>query len=183
VPAAGPKRDNLLFVGSKKYLQGARTLVDAFRVLKQEYPDLQLHIVGMKWRDLGKLPDGVTCHGYVDKGSERGRKLYYSLLQDAKVFINTTPRWAAFSATIEAMYFYVPVIVTPYLEFVKTFGRDIDFGIYCDDPSVDLLCATLRRVLDHEAYPTLCTNAHEAVKDFTWSAYIDKLLEKMREKL
>ena len=52
----------------------------------------------------------------------------YEPFKKAKVFINTTPKWAAFSASIEAMYFYIPVVVTPYDEFTKTFGEHIEFG-------------------------------------------------------
>ncbi len=137
----------------------------------------------MRARDLGPLPDRVVCHGYLDKGSQRGAQTYYSLLRSARVFNNTTPRWAAFSASIEAVYFFVPVIVTPYLEFVKTFGREIDFGVYCEEPSVELLCTRIRGLLEHGSYPALCWAAHEAIKGFTWDAYIQKLLGAMRERL
>src|SRR5262249_22085434 len=103
-------------------------------------------------------------------------------MKDAKIFVNTTPKWGAFSATLEAMYFYTPVIVTPYKEFVETFGMKIGFGWYCKNNSLDL-CAKIKKILNCPSYDRLCINAHELVKDFTWSAYIDKMLKKIKETL
>jgi glycosyltransferase involved in cell wall biosynthesis len=175
---------SLLFIGSKKYLEGAQCLVRAFHELKKDYPNLSLNIIGMNESDLGdQLNEGVNCYGYLDKGKNNERELYYSLLQDAKIFVNTTPQWGAFSATLEAMYFYIPVIVTPYKEFVETFGMKIGFGCYCEKNSLDLLCANIKTIFNHPSYSTLCVNAHESVKDFTWSAYIDKMLKTIKEKL
>jgi hypothetical protein len=34
-------------------------------------------------------------------------------------------------------------------------------------------------MLHHPAYQTLCVNAHEAVKEFTWDAYMDKIVQKI----
>jgi glycosyltransferase involved in cell wall biosynthesis len=178
-----PKTNDLLFVGGRKYIDGARTLIQAYSELKNDYPDLQLHIIGMSEKEFGPLPDGITCYGYLDKGKEKERELYYSLFQKAKVFVNTTPKWGAFSAAVEAMFYYIPVIVTPFNEFVETFGEEIGFGLYCENNSVSLLSSTIRKVLDHKSYPSLCSQAHEAVRDFTWSAYIDKVLKIMEEKL
>lgn len=173
---------NLLFIGSRKYIEGARCLVNAFYVLRKQYHSLSLNIIGMKDSDFGELPNGVNCYGYLDKGKDNDRKLYYSLLENAKIFVNTTPKWGAFSATLEAMYFYTPVVVTPYNEFVETFGVKIGFGSYCENNSLDLLCANITNILNHQSYTTLCVNAHESVKDFTWDIYIDKMLDVMKEK-
>ena len=175
--------NSLLFIGGRKYIQGAQCLVDAFHVLKKDYPHLSLNIIGMNDSDVFGVPkDGINCYGYLDKGKDVDRQLYYSLLQDAKIFVNTTPKWGAFSATLEAMYFYIPVIVTPFKEFGETFGMKIGFGCYCENNSADL-CAKIKKILDYPSYGTLCINAHESVKDFTWSAYIDKMLTKVKETL
>jgi glycosyltransferase involved in cell wall biosynthesis len=178
-----PKSNDLLFVGGRKYIDGARTLIQAYGVLKNEFPDLKLSIIGMAAEDFGPLPDGITCYGYLDKGKEREKELYYSLFQKAKVFINTTPKWGAFSAAVEAMYYYIPVIVAPFSEFVETFGTDIAFGCYCEENSASLLCSCIRKVLNHHSYSSLRYQAHAAVEDFTWSAYIDKVLKIIQEKL
>jgi len=179
--AAKRNSPDLLFVGSTKYMEGAKSLVTAFSALKKEYKDLQLHIIGMTESKLGLKAEGLKCYGYLDKANDEQRNLYYELFKRAKVFINTTPKWGAFSATIEAMYFYVPVIVTPYDEFAETFGRDIAFGKLCNDNSPFEIEKNLRLILTDPAYDQKCIAAHSAVKDFTWSAYVDKVLKKMED--
>jgi glycosyltransferase involved in cell wall biosynthesis len=174
---------NLLFVGDTKYLEGAVYLIKAFKLLKEKYPDLTIHIIGMNEEDIYILPEGVRCYGYLDKGIDRDREIYYSLFQNAKIFINTTDKWGAFSATIEAMYFYTPVIVTPYNEFVRTFGEEIEFGYYCKSKSAKMLQNRIAAILENPAYDSLCHNAHNAVKTFTWTSFVDRFLEVVSKNL
>jgi glycosyltransferase involved in cell wall biosynthesis len=171
---------DILFIGNKKYKEGALCLIKAFSLLRSTIPDCKVHIIGMESAEFDALPDGVICYGYLDKASEEQGKLYYSLLQQAKAVVNTTEKWGAFSSTIEAMYFYNPVITTPYKEFTQTFGNDIRFGYYCESNSVELLHTNLVRLFRDPEYKSLCINAHEAVKPFTWDAYMENLLEKIR---
>lgn len=171
--------NSLLFVGSIKYIAGANALIAAFEALKPIYPALTLDIVGIKTSDFTDLPTGVTCHGYLDKGNNEDRELYYNIFRNARIFINTTPKWGAFSASIEAMYFYTPVIVTPYSEFLKTFGQDIDFGYYCEDNDVMLIKNKILDIMQNNSYKQLCINANNAVQHFTWDSYVDKMVEKI----
>ncbi|MBA3681866.1 MAG: glycosyltransferase [Bacteroidetes bacterium] len=169
--------NELLFVGGPKYLAGALSLITAFGNLKKQNPLLKLHIVGMKEADIGiTLPTDVICYGYIDKGNDKERELYYDLFKRAKAFINTTPKWGAFSATIEAMYFYNPVIVMPYDEFVETFGKQIPFGVYCHENTAEAIEKSIRTVFEHTDYNSVCIQANNAVKDYSWSAYIDKMI-------
>jgi glycosyltransferase involved in cell wall biosynthesis len=170
---------NLLFVGNKNYKSGADTLIAAFQQLKSSLPTLTLHIIGMNANEWNNLPEDVFCYGYLDKGIDKERELYYKLYREATLFVNTTPQWSAFSASIEAMYFYTPIVVSPSNEFVKTFGDPIHFGYYCEENSVALLKQNILNILHHKAYPELCRKAHEAVRAFTWDAYMDKMIEKI----
>ena len=142
---------------------------------------LTLDIIGIEANNFSDLPGGITCHGYLDKGDSKERELYYRIFRNARIFINTTPKWSAFSASIEAMYFYTPVIVTPYNEFLKTFGQDIDFGYYCEENDASLIKNKISSILQNKSYKQLCLNANTAVRDFTWDAYVDKMVEKIEE--
>ena len=173
--------NDLLFIGGKHYIEGAKSLIKAYTILKSEYPNLLLHIVGMESKDFDNVPAGVYCYGYLDKAKHNERELYYLLLKKSKVFINTTPKWGAFSATIEAMYFYNPIITTPYNEFINTFGYNINFGYYCENESTDLLCAMIKKVIKDESYEIMCVNAHNSVKSYAWDSFIDKVLIKIKE--
>lgn len=166
--------NSILFIGGSKYKEGAELLIQAFQKLRAQLPDLKLDIIGMQAAEFSELPKGITCYGYLDKGKDSDRNKYYELMQNAKMYINPTPKWSAFSASVEAMYFYNPVLLTPYDEFIETFGNAISFGQYYDGKQ-DLATAILQ-IFQHPNYGILCENAHEAVKGFTWNAYIDKFL-------
>jgi glycosyltransferase involved in cell wall biosynthesis len=171
------ERRDLLFIGSKQYLEGATTLIRTFQLLDDSYSNVMLHIIGLDSGQFHDLPARVKCYGYLDKNNPRQAEIYYNLLNRCSLLVNTTPKWAAFSATIEAMYFYNAIITTPYAEITKTFGTDIDFGFYCEDNTVECLFPLLKRVLDDPARDVLCAAAHDAVKEYTWNSYVDKMLD------
>ncbi|HAH58014.1 MAG TPA: hypothetical protein DCL86_07695 [Bacteroidales bacterium] len=173
----------LLFVGSKKYIEGAEALIKAFELLKPAYSELSLHLIGIDESDIKHQPAHVFCYGYLDKALEEEKERYYDLLKEARIFINTTPKWAAFSASIEAMYYYTPVVVPPYEEFKTTFGATIDFGVYCEDNTPQLIAQSIKDILNHRNYEALCNQAHESVKAYTWDAYTDKIIEKIEHLL
>lgn len=170
---------DLLFVGGRKYLEGARALIEAFTRLRPDFPALRLQLIGLNESSTGPLPEGAFCHGYLDKSNSEQRALYYHLLRKARIFVNTTPKWGAFSATLEAMHFHVPVVVTPYHEFVETFGREIPFGKYCESNSPVEIETAIRSLLNEPLYNLMCREAHRAVSAFTWDAYVEKMIRKL----
>jgi glycosyltransferase involved in cell wall biosynthesis len=174
---------SLLFIGGAKYVEGANSLISAFKIVKQKYPNLNLNIIGMNRDEFENLPQGINCYGYLDKSKTEDKKLYYKLLNDAKILVNTTPKWAAFSATVEAMYWYTPIITTPYHSFIETFGESIEFGYYCEKNDSTLISEYILKVLelDNKEYLLLCENANQKVQKFTWANYVDHFLEYIEE--
>lgn len=168
---------SLLFVGKPHYLEGARQLIDAYRQLQSTLPALTLDIVGMGREFFDDLPEGVVCHGYLDKGVPAQRAKYYGLLRSARLFVNPNPKWASFSAALEAMYFYTPLVTSAYAEMEETFGKDISFGAYfregVDAPLSDLL----RELMLSTDYTHMAENAHTAASSFSWDAYVKRVLD------
>ncbi len=173
------KRNNIsiLFIGMKKYQSGAQLLVDTFPLIKQKYPHAKLHIVGLTNNDLYNLSEGIACYGYLHKDNPQECQLYYNLLEKATVFVNPTEQWAGYSSMIEAMYFYTPIVVSPYEEFTNEFGKSITFGIYNTDFNVNTLANSILKILQNERYDYFCIKAHERVKDYTWDNYVEHLLQ------
>ncbi len=171
---------NVLFIGGIKYKQGADALIQSIEQLQQIIPTIHLDIIGMNASDFDILPPFVKCHGYLDKGKDADRKLYYDLMQDAKVFVNTTPLWSAFSATVEAMYFYNPIIITKYDEFVETFGDKLTMGTYHETSH---LAQEILDIFQSMSYGQLCLEAHQAVQNFTWNNYIDAFIHQCQQDL
>lgn len=168
----------ILFVGKKHYLKGAEELLEAFAALRKEIPDAKLHIIGMRADKFKELPEGVVCYGYLDKGNPNACRTYYGLMEKCRLFINTTPKWGAFSASVEAMYHYMPVIVTPYGEFTATFGTEIPFGCYHSETSGSGgLYREMSRLLDDGNFEKRAEAAHNAVEAMTWNNFVNRLLD------
>ena len=173
----GAKR--LLFIGGRKYEEGCRLLLEAFRRLQKENPEYGLDVIGMHadhFSDV-QIPPHVTFHGYLKKDHEPERRRYYELLLNASVFVNPTMVWGGYSSTIEAMFFYTPVIVAPYGDFVAEFGNAPAFGAYNREFSPECLYRSLREVLDNPHYEAMCLEAHRRTEHYTWDNYVDKILK------
>ena len=141
---------------------------------------VNVHIIGMNREDFPDAPVNFTFHGYLNKTIDNQRNKYYNLLSDAKLIINPNPVWAGYSSIIEAMYFFTPVIVTPFNQFKTEFGPSINFGKYCE-PSSESVSSAIKGILNlsHKEYSAMSLNAHADVADYTWSNYVDKMLEYM----
>ena len=179
------KSSQILFIGSTKYLLGARKLIEAVRILKKEFPDLLVNFVNLP-KDrllLDKKDDNIICHDYLDKGVPEQNEQYYELLTHAKILVNPSEIWAAYSSTIECMFYYTPIIIKPYDAFILDYGAQNDFGVYLQNTEVPTIVESIRSILllNDEAYIALCTRAHELVKDQTWENYTKKVVELMEE--
>jgi glycosyltransferase involved in cell wall biosynthesis len=166
-----------LFIGNRKYIRGALDLIHAYKeLLTKDSGSIELDIIGLNENDTGIILPGLHYYGYLDKGRPEQNELYYQLVSKARAIVNTTPGWGAFSAMTEAMYYYTPVITTPYGEFLETYGSEIDFGYYVTANSTRELSELMQRILTDEKYPQMMHGAYEKVKGFTWAAYTEKLL-------
>ena len=174
------KSNQLLFIGNKKYIQGAIDLIKAFEQLQTR---AELHIIGLNENEVGIKTNNLFYHGYLNKGITCENELYYKLLTEAKVIVNTNPDWGAFSAMTEAMYYFTPVITSPYPEFTETYGTEINFGFYVNHNATEELVLKLENVLNNspESQQKLMDNAHEQVKGYSWSSYTDKVLTLISE--
>lgn len=175
----------LLIIGSMKYLLGARKLVQAFRILQKDYPELTLNIVNIpKDRILLEETDrNINFYNYLDKGDPAQNKQYYDLLTNAKILVNPSEIWAAYSSTIECMYYYTPIIIKPYDAFVLDYGEKNDFGAYLMNTDVPIIVECIRSILmmNEDEYMKKCIRAHELVKDQTWENYTKKIVGLMDE--
>lgn len=179
--AAKAKSNMILYVGGGHYREGALMTIEAFRLLKAKHPELELHIIGMTEDAFENLPSDVVCHGYLNKDNPSQNKEYYSLFMNAKLYMNPTPRWGAYSSCVEAMYFYNPIIVHPYKHFVGEFGTDIDFGCFNEDFTPEGVAESIERVVYADNYLDMVKNAHNHVKDYTWDKYIEKTMAELEK--
>ena len=130
---------------------------------------------GITAEDIGTDDSRVKCYGYLRKDNHVECGIYYDLMCRARVFCNPTPEWAGFSSTVEAMFFFTPVVVSKYDNFVAEFGNDIDFGKYNVSFSMSAVAGDILTVVDSPAYDTKCVIAHDSVREYTWESFVDRL--------
>ena len=170
---------SIVFIGGYKYKAAAEALIKAIELYnKNNDESVKLDIIGMKQMGF-EVNEFTKWYGYLDKNNPNQKKLYYDIIRKSKVCINTYEQWAGFSSLVEAMYFYTPIITFPFGEMVETFGEKIEFGYYCKKNDALLIYNYISKIFkqDNKEYINMCLDAHKQVKDFTWSRYIDKLLE------
>ena len=167
------RSENILFIGKPHYIDGAKALLEAFKKIKIINPKLTLDIIGIERTALTKIPEGVTYHGYLSKSNDTERSKYYSLLRNASVFVNTNPKIASFSAALEAMYFYTPIIITKTDEMIDTFGERISFGkyFYQDEESLEKCILDL---INSANYSEIAINAHLQSSTYSWDNFVKK---------
>ena len=176
---------NIVFIGRKHYLRGAMTLISFYEDLKNLFPSLQIDVVGLTKNDfpanflIGK--EDVKFHGYLDKGNSEQCLTYYEILNNASLYVNTTPGWVGYTSMIEAMYYYTPVIVYPCKEFLDEFGDKIDFGAYCAKDE-DLVNVIYNMLSDQPNFEYISINAHNRVASYTWPNFVDEFLRSINKK-
>ncbi len=174
-------RNKITFIGKKSYYNAAKELINAFLMLDEKIINdkkLELHIIGMTKNDFKEIQNkNIFFHGYLDKGKEEEKEKYYQIIKTTLVIVNTSEKWAGISSLIECMYYYRPIITSRYDEFIKTFGKNINFGYYTNNKSKEIKKYLEKIIsLPPSEYQTLANNAHENVTEFTYDAFIDKII-------
>lgn len=173
--------NEILFIGRIRYADGLRSAIRAIEIYNDYHKNAQvkLNIIGVTAQQLDVPLPCVECKGYLSKNNKEEREEYYRLIGNAKAIINTTKNWGGISAIVEAMWFGTPVITTRYAEFVRLFGEEISFGYYCAPEDDIALAYEIEKIfaLEKSAYQAMSDAAHDAVKDFTWDAFVEQLMQ------
>lgn len=173
-------RNYITFIGKKAYYDSAKEVVAAFEKIDEGIKNtrnLELHVIGMNKNDFKEINSSrMFFHGYLNKGEEKQREEYYDILKKSFIIINTNKKWAGMSSVLEAMYYYRPIITSEYDEFIKTFGKNIDFGVYSENDRDEIKTHIEKMLnLDAEEYKKMAESAHLAVKDFSYDCFIEKI--------
>jgi glycosyltransferase involved in cell wall biosynthesis len=172
---------NFLFVGQPFYLTGALELIAAARNLRQQGIDCEVDIIGIDPNLLGVEYAWLKVHGYLDKEKPRDKARYYDLLSNARLFVNTTPRWSGFQALLEAMYFQNPIVVRPN-ESLRSYFSNLTAVAYIleeDGPSLESIL--VESLVDTARYQQMSDAARKSVESSTWKSFTNKLIGLLHE--
>jgi glycosyltransferase involved in cell wall biosynthesis len=174
------KYNNILFIGNQNnpsYLETARLIANAVKSLKGTIKNLQYNVIGINQSKLEIEDENIFCYGYLRKDNPKELALYYKLLLSSSLIVNVSPIWAGYSSLIEAMYYYTPVLVSPFEDFRKEFGNFINFGVYNETYEVDSVAKNIYSILLSDNYEEMAKNAHLRTKDYTWANYVDRVFK------
>jgi len=176
------KGNELVFIGSPKYKEGLERLAQAVEILNgMDGPELTVNVIGMDRRDLPSSPRNMKFHGYLDKGKPAQKRAYFDILERSRLFVNPNTKWAAFSASCEALFLYTPVVIFPYGEFARTFGdiNKVGHALVSTHPQ-ELAQAITALFKDEQAWTEKAIAAHEATKAMSWDNYVNRYLADLR---
>ena len=167
---------SILFIGRPYYLAGAVELIECVRELRSEGANFQVDIIGIEKNLLPYEYDWLLIHGYLDKGNTKEKELYYQLLSQAKCFVNTTPKWNAFQATLEAMYFFNPIIIRENPIIKKSF-KSLEEFCYLVNEKKDLKDQLKECFKDLEGYKKKSKAARIVSESNTWTNFTSQLIK------
>jgi hypothetical protein len=175
------RSQKLLFVGKPFYIGGAIELIKTVEILRSTGHMLEVDIVGIEAHLIDQKFNWLRFHGYLDKSNPIEKKKYYELLENAKLFVNTTHGWNAFQATLEAMYFYNPIVVRANANLLLTFPNLEKLGYILNNEEIKLEEVLLSCLKSHDEYLAKCKESHLAVGPYTWDRFTQNLIGLVNE--
>lgn len=170
--------NEIVFIGSRKYKAGLERLAEAIEILnKGLFPGLTVNVIGMRRTDMPSAPANMVFHGYLDKGKPKELRRYTDILQRARLFVNPNPKWAAFSASCEALFLYTPVVLFSYPEFERTFGDVNRLGVGLRSTVPQHLAENIAGLMNNDAaWQEKAIAAHEATARMTWAGFTEQFM-------
>jgi len=179
-PYAGRGR-HVLFVGTNFEFKGGPVLLEAFRQVRRELPDVRLSIVGCR-PDLNE--PGVSVIGVLDKTDPAQEEQLRRLYNEASLFVLPTFYDAFGIAYVEAMYHRVPCIGSNRCA-VPEIIADGETGFLVDPTDAGDVAQKMLTLLRDERLAAEFgeRGLRRAQQSFSWQRVVDTMLHHMRARL
>jgi len=172
---------DIVFVGSAIKNRGLDVLLEAFRRFStstgQAYT---LHIVGF---EQGAVPGdwpNTQWHGQLDKNAPDQARLYWRLLEQARMFVIPSRMGPPPGAILEAQYLGTPVITTS-VWGAEQLVQDGKTALVLEEATPESVCGAMSRLAsDPHLWGELARAGHEHALRWTWERASGTLLEQMQ---
>ncbi|MDD4859787.1 MAG: glycosyltransferase family 4 protein [Dehalococcoidales bacterium] len=173
-------KQNILFVGRLEKRKGVDYLLDAYRIIKPDFPDARLIIVGPGVRLRNKYEKRVAQNGLEDVVF-RGYVPFADLpryYKSATVVCAPATGWESFGIVLlEAMAVGKPLVASD-IEGYATVVNNGEDGLLVPPRNAAKLAEALRRVLTDEALrQKLAVNGREKALRYDWNNITHQLVE------
>ncbi len=169
----------VVFIGNRRYKEGLELLAKAVKIINaQEMRPITVNVIGMDRIEMPGAPANMLFHGYLNKAVPEQKRTYLDLLERSRLFVNPHPKWAAFSASCEALYLYTPVVIPAYSEFERTFGDMTALGVPLYSTEAAHVAQGIMALMDDDAeWERRARNGHQATRAMSWANYVEKYLD------
>lgn len=165
-----------IFVGQSFYLSGALELINAARNIRMQGYDCEVDIIGIDSSLIGAKYNWLKIYGYLDKEKCSDKQLYYDLMANARLFVNTTPGWSGFQALLEAMYFHNPILVRPNESLNSYFPDLTSVAHILKEGETNLESLLVECLTDNIRHQKMSDAARSAVESSTWENFTSRLI-------
>lgn len=168
----------LLFVGTLQPKKNLPRLLEAFKLVKQKYSDVELAVAGKVWNQFaataGKQVSGVKYLGYVPEEDLPG------LMAGAEALVLPSLYEGFGIPVIEAMSVGTPVIVSHTTGLPEIVG---DAGILCDPMRVESIAEAISRLLTlpNHARHQIIEKGKIRSRKFNWSQAVIDILSVLKK--
>ncbi len=176
---------NLLFISFHFEKKGGMDCWKAFQLLKRNFPEAKLHLIGQKPPDEVMNTPGVVHHGVLDKADPLQLKQYEEILSKATFLIHPTRMDATPTVLIEAAYFGCPS-VAPAVFGIPDLIADEQTGVLLNEKfTAEDIAGVITGLLNKQDHYTAMRKACRAyaMNELSWDAVTNKMYLKIREKL
>jgi glycosyltransferase involved in cell wall biosynthesis len=179
-PDLAPTEQKVLYVGRLDEPKRVRDLVDAFAAVAEEFPDLELVVVGSGPRR-AELERRAAVTGVGDRiqfVGEASRTAVARHYASARLFVLPT-RWEGQPLSVlEAWAAEVPVVATD-VDGVRELVEHRENGYLVEPKSAEALAAGLRHALSNpDEAAAWCKSGRETVRrEFTWKRCAERTRE------
>ncbi len=182
------KAPNLIYVGRYSKYKGIDSTLKAFAVLKQDYPDAKLWIVGKKDVSILEellLPICREKNLSIGDGEENDVVIWGFVSEEQKLFLQESAKVLVFPSIREGWGMIMTeagAVGTPSITFDAPGTRDaVDFGnagYLCKENTVEALAECMKEVFsDEDKYCKMQKKAWEFANGFTFDNTGDKFIE------
>lgn len=160
----------ILFAGKDFERKGGPLLIEAFKIAREEIPNLRLTIVGSNPPIEGK---GIKVIGYIEGTQTDFMKRMIELYQTSTILVMPSYYETFGLVYLEAMYFGVPCIALK-KEPISEFVIDHNTGILIDEPNPQKLANTIIELMTNKSLlQKLSRNARALVLEkYTWDKIV-----------
>jgi starch synthase len=175
------EKKNILFIGVDFYRKGGLHLLQAFRIVKDAFPNAKLHIMGpRKLKIPHELSSGIVFHGFLSKKDPDQKQLFYSIVEDSSIFVMPSLYEPFGIAPLEAMVHEIPCILTRNWAFPEMVQPGVN-GELAECGNVNELADKIQFLLRN---PDLLRSMGKAARrivleNYTWDIVVKKLIDQI----